>query len=67
MPPVTTALHIALTRGRLPAWIVLDILQRQGYSEFETLTTLLLEVQCGSIQVDPRGRLSLQEGTLCSL
>jgi hypothetical protein len=43
---------------RLPAWLLLAIMEARGYSEFESLIALLLHVQAGRITVDQRGRVT---------
>jgi len=57
MSDVTEALLIYVRRTGFPAWMVLDEMRRQRFSEFEALTALLLAVQDHRIGCDYRGRL----------
>jgi hypothetical protein len=58
MRPIETVLLEYVRGKQLPAWIVLLLMEAQGYSEFESLIALLLHVQAGHIVVDTRGRIS---------
>jgi len=57
MQDVTEALIAYVYRTGFPAWFVMDEMRLQGYSEYEALTALLLELQDHRIGVDYRGRL----------
>ncbi len=61
---VTTALMDYVRRTHFPAWLVLDTLQRQGFSENDVLTALLLQVQDHAICVTNRGRLVIPSTSL---
>jgi len=54
---INVALIEYVRRTHFPAWLVLDTLQRQGFSENDVLTALLLQVQDHVICVTNRGRL----------